>query len=222
MKNIFFLFLLIINAACHGQPDSLFSPNIYNDIAGTLYYGYENKLFLYMDGINSKEISVRPDKGEIRKFDHGHFLYYYNSNNDKETVTFNISCIDNAIIKSGEKTMTITKPPAPIVIAAIAGINHGSISKEQLLKYPVLTAVSYLENFPYEPELFEIEGFTLTLVIKEYIQEYPISGNIINTTPALNVFKYVISGQKLYFEDITAKGDKGTIKSLDSFYITIE
>lgn len=216
-----FLFVIANIGFCAAQTDNMISPDIFTDNSKKLYFGYENKLFINFDEVDKSKIIIKPDKGQIKNYENGHFTYIYDSNADAETVIFNIEYEINGKKANTTTEMYIFQAPKPIVIATIAGINSGIIDKQQLLQFPVLLAISFIENFPFEPERFEITSCKVSIVLKGYLTEYYVTGNKLDQQ-LIDYIKNATSGQKFYFEDINAKGNYGTVKVLNAFVIKIK
>ena len=115
------------------------------------------------------------------------------------------------------------------VIAVVAGVTEiGSITLDKLQQYPYIFAVNYNEfkrtdpqDLLYQLEKFEIVSFTISWVKDGKVVEKNVKGNTLSQE-ILEEIKCLKKGSKIFIENITSLGNKGTTKVLSSVILKIE
>ena len=111
----------------------------------------------------------------------------------------------------------IKKVPDPTPI--VAGKKSGIVPRSQILAAPYV--VAQLEDFLFEGVKYDVISYTFSTLEGSYIKEVPISGARLNDN-ALALIKKAKSGQKLFFENIKAKGPGGDTRSLPSVILKLQ
>ncbi|MCX6259003.1 MAG: gliding motility protein GldM [Bacteroidia bacterium] len=183
------------------------------------YYGVDNPVDISVPGIPSENITPNFSNGSIIKDTKttGGWIVRPDKVDMKGLSTF-ISVnakIDGKLKEMGKKSFRVKTVPDPM--AKVGGQSGGFISKNLLMAQNGVAAE--IENFDFEMP-FTVSSFLVSTVVKNYYQEYPSPNNKF-TDQQLALFKNLRKGDKIYFEDIKAKGPDKTTRSLQPLVFRI-
>lgn len=105
-------------------------------------------------------------------------------------------------------------PPVP----KVAGKQGGAIAKGLLKSMPFV--VAELEDFLFEGIKYNVTSFTFSTTINGLIADAPCYGNRLNAK-AIGLLDRTQRGQKIYFDDIKAKGPDGRTRTLPSVILKL-
>ena len=183
------------------------------------YYGVDNPVEISVPGIPSENIEPNLSNGIISKDPKstGGWVVRPGKTDSKGTETFIsvFATIDGKKKEMGKKFFRVKMVPDPV--AKVSGQSGGFISKVMLSA--TNGVIAEIENFDFEMP-FTVISFTISMVVKNYYQEYPSTTNKF-TDQQVNLFKNLRKGDKLYFEDIKAKGPDKTTRNLPALVFRI-
>ncbi|MBN2891142.1 MAG: gliding motility protein GldM [Bacteroidales bacterium] len=108
--------------------------------------------------------------------------------------------------------------PVPDPYATVAGMKGGVIAKQTLLAQSIVRA--QLDNFVFDLS-FPVTGFTVSATINGFTEEAK-STNASITSQQRAIITQLNRGQKVYFENITARAPDGTIRNLGSISFKLQ
>jgi len=183
------------------------------------YYGVDNPVEISVPGIPSENITPQFSNGVITKDPKsaGGWVVRPARADGRGTETFIsvIATIDGKKKEMGKKNFRVKMVPDPV--AKVAGQSGGFISKVMLTATNGVAAE--IENFDFEMP-FTVTSFTTSMIVKNYLQEYPSTSNKF-TDQQVGLFKNLRKGDKVYFEDIKAKGPDKTTRNLPALVFRI-
>jgi gliding motility-associated protein GldM len=184
------------------------------DKMNVLYIGIDNPISIAVPGIESEKLQVSIVNGSLTG-SKGKYVVKVNNVND---VTINVAAeIKPAEIKyMGSTTFRVKRIPDPIPCLNGNCTPNASISKAELLKN---TVVSVFMQLPFEMK-FEIESFTLTYNTDNSIVSEWTSGNLFSQK-MIDAVSKIEKGNKIYLEDIKAKGPDGASRKLNSIWFVL-
>jgi len=184
------------------QPSLVVSPVKMN----VFYIGVENPVAISVPGIPSSQLTASMSKGRIYR--KGKDWVVKVSRAGKTSVRVSAK-IDGKPKSMGSKEFRVKKVPDPVAI--VAGQKGGLISASLLQAAKYVDA--RLENFDFDLR-FNITGFTISTKTPDgYTIDKKASGRKI-TSEQKQLLRNIRRGQKIYFEEITAKGPDGTTRQL--------
>jgi gliding motility-associated protein GldM len=179
------------------------------------YIGLDNPVSVSVPGIPAEKVSVSMTGGSISSAGRGKYTVRVTGGSK---ATINVSAELGGQRRSmGTFEYRIKKVPDPIPI--VAGVKGGIVGRSQVLAAPYVVAT--LEDFLFEGVRYDVVSFTFSTLEGSYIKEVPISGARLNES-ALALVNKAKSGQKLFFENIRAKGPDGGIRSLPSVILKLQ
>ncbi len=180
-----------------------------------LYIGVPNPIEIEVADIPKDKIQVSISNGAIMNA--GKAGSYIAQVKSVGRVNINITAnINGRTMNLGSKEFRVKKIPDPI--AYIANKRGGTIDKSELLKQEGIKAV--FDNFDFDMR-FNVISFKVSASIKGFSREATASSA--SFTPEQKaIIEQVKSDDKVYFEDIKAKGPDGSIRSLGSITFKIK
>ncbi|MFH0893154.1 MAG: gliding motility protein GldM [Bacteroidota bacterium] len=187
------------------------------DAMNVLYVGLDNPISISVPGVPTEKVRANmTGGGTLRAAGKGKFIATVSNPGSK--VKINVSADLGGTSKNmGSMEYRIKKVPDHVAI--IAGVKSGSVNKNQVVAAPYITA--QLENFVFEGVKYTVTGFLFSTMEGTMLKEYPCSGNKLSAG-AISAVQKARSGQKLFFENIKAKGPDGTSRSLPSVILRIQ
>lgn len=182
------------------------------------YQGLKNPISVSAPGISQDKIEVTVSKGSIEKGDQsGLYLVEVPANERTTTVTASAT-VDGKKVVLGSYDFRIKRVPSPE--AKIAGISSGKITKDELQAAAAI--IPDMGDFEFGDYQYTIVSYTLATISGG---DYKTSGTIRGgafTQEANEIIKSARKGQKLFFENIQAKGPDGNPRTLNPINIEIK
>ncbi len=182
------------------------------------YQGLKNPISVSAPGISHDDIEVSVSKGNIEKGGQaGTYLVEVPANERTTTVTASAT-VNGKKVVLGSYEFRIKRVPSPE--AKIAGISSGKISKEELQAAAAI--IPDMGDFEFGDYQYNIVSYTLaTISGGDYKTSGTIRGGAFNQE-ANEIIKSAKKGQKLFFENIQAKGPDGQPRTLNPINIEIK
>jgi len=190
-----------------GEPSMAVSPTKMN----VFYIGVPNPVDITVSGVPQDKIGVSISNGKISRKGDGYIVQVKGGKDANITVTAKMD--DGSSRNMGTKNFRVKKVPDPKAkIKLGTELSVGGVMKKN--KLANARVVADLENFDFDLQ-FRISEFTLSATLKGYVEEAKSrSGKL--TSEQLAILKRIPPGQKVYFENIEAKGPDGSVRKLGS------
>jgi len=180
------------------QPSLVVSPSKMN----VFYIGVENPVEISVPGVPASHLSATISSGTINKSKDGYLVKVKKPGKTVISVSANKKAM-------GSKEFRVKKVPDPV--AKVAGKRGGNIRIAELKAQRRVVAA--MENFDFDLK-FNITGFVISTKTRDgYIIDKRSDSEKI-TSEQKQLLSGLSRGQKVYFEDIKAKGPDGTIREL--------
>ena len=189
-----------------GSPSVTISPTKMN----VLYLGIGNPIKVSVPGIASENLSINVTNGRYEKSGEGYLVYP-----SKLDVTGKSTSISVQATMNGEKrsmgSMVFRVKEVPPPLATVSGKNGGILRKEELLSEQGVFAD--LKDFDFDLK-FKVTQFEITFSgASGFVKTYKGSGNKF-TTEQKEQFVKLAQGSAIIIDNITAKGDDGSNRTL--------
>lgn len=182
------------------------------------YQGLKNPISVSAPGISCEDIELSISKGKLSKGDQtGLFMVEVPANEKKTTITASTKINGNSIVL-GNYEFRIKRVPNPE--AKIAGRSSGKVAKNDLQAAGGI--IPDMGDFEFGDYQYAIVSYTLsTIVGGDYRTSGTIKGGRFNQE-VNNMINNAKHGQKLFFENIQAKGPDGVNRTLNPINIEIK
>ncbi|MCK9639517.1 MAG: gliding motility protein GldM [Prolixibacteraceae bacterium] len=191
------------------KPSMTVSPTKMN----ILYFGLPNPISISVPGISSRDISVTMKNGHIDKSGDG-FLAYPEKLTEKSYITVSAT-VDKIVKQIGTMEFRVKRVPNPI--ATVAGKNAGNISRNELNGETGVYAD--IPEFDFEMK-FQVLSFDVSTSKGGFVVEKHATGAKF-TQEQRDVFNRLTRGDRLYIDNIVAKGDDGLTRNLSAISFKI-
>lgn len=182
------------------------------DKMNVFYIGVPNPVSISVPGVPNDQVRASISNGSLSG---GNGKYTVNVTTVGECV-ISVSADVNGSSKSmGQARFRVKKVPDPVPY--IAGVRGGNVNKGALVANCVIIPV--MENFDFDLN-FVITSYTFSMNVGGDIIEKPGYGNVL-TADMKAMINNAKRGQKVYIEDIKAKGPDGTIRSIGTINLKI-
>lgn len=180
------------------------------------YAGVDNPISISSPGIPLENLLVEISTGQVTPdTSPGHFIVKVPA--DKNEAVIKVSArIEGQIRKQGDKTYRIKKVPDPV--ALIAGYKEGTINRNILSQVNAIEA-SMPQDFEFELA-FRVISFKMTTLSGSIVGELRSTSNRL-TDEMKNRIKSANRGDRVWFEDIIARGPDGTERPLNPIILTL-
>jgi gliding motility-associated protein GldM len=179
------------------------------------YIGLDNPVSVSVPGIPAEKVSVSMSGGSMSPAGRGRYNVRVTGGSK---ATINVAAEYGGQRRSmGTFEYRIKKVPDPIPV--VAGKKGGVISRGQITAAPYVVAT--LEDFLFDGVKYDVTSYTFSTLEGSYIKEVAISGARLNAS-ALSLVNKAKSGQKLFFENIRARGPGGDSRSLPSVILKLQ
>lgn len=184
------------------------------DAMNVFYIGVDNPVSISAPGIPMENLKPSISAGTLTPKGGGKYIVKVNK--DSKLVKINVSAdVSGSTKPMGSQEFRVKTVPDPIPY--ISKKKGGNITKQELLAGGAI--IPQMENF----------DFNLFFVVTEFSLSTLVSGDLIEKRGTGNKFtdemRKIISntrkGQKVYIENIKARGPDGTLRSLSSINLTI-
>ena len=197
-----------------GEPSLVVSPTKMN----VFYIGPDNPVKISVPGVPSEKIkaSLSPAGfGTISKTKGDDYIV---------RVTRAGKCQVNVTADFGGKVQNMGNvefriKTVPDPIANVLGMDGGDVGKERL--QAANTVDAKMKDFDFDLK-FNVESFRVSAKIGAYFVEEASSNNRITQNMKQNIFTKVTKGNKVYFEDIKARGPDNKARSLGVLLFKIQ
>jgi len=173
-----------------------------------LYLGIDNPIKVAVSGCRISDVKVNAVNAEIRNTQGNLYVQPKNVG----TVTISVYCKDKLHRNAQFRVKRVPDP-----IAKIGSVRGGNISKSALMAQRFLNAD--LANFDFDYS-YKIIQFTMSITTDGFAREFVSNSNKF-TKEQISAFQKIKRGQKIYFENIKAKGPDGTIRVLSNLIIKV-
>lgn len=185
------------------------------DKMNVLYIGVENPISISAPGIPKEKIRASITGGSLSG-SNGKYIARV-TNPGKVSITVSGEIQKGQIKTLGAMEYRVKRVPDPI--AKVAGMSSGSLSASALKAQRGVFAV--LENFDFDLK-FNVTKFTLFVSrAKQDIQQFTAEGPAL-TQGMINALSGLGPKDKVYFDDIYARGPDGTNRRLNAVIINVQ
>jgi gliding motility-associated protein GldM len=180
------------------------------------YAGVDNPISISSPGIPLENLLVEISTGQVTPDNRpGHYIVKVPADKSQAVVTVSAR-IGGQIRKQGDKEYRIKNVPDPI--AQIAGQREGQINRNVLARTNAIEA-RMPADFEFDMS-FTVASFTMLIARGTIINTYTSSSNRI-TNEMSNAIQNANRGDRVWFENIFARGEDGTNRSLNNISLTI-
>jgi len=180
------------------------------------YIGVENPVDISVPGIPSNKLQPAISQGSITPDAKGNGYIVKVKTTGKATISVSAK-VDKDVKQMGSMDFRVKRVPDPV--AKVAGYKGGPIPLNLLKAAKHDDAV--MENFDFDLH-FAITGFNVSTKTKDgFTVDKASTSDAINSDQR-TLLEGVKKGQKVYFEEIKAKGPDGSIRDLGTLMFKIE
>ena len=192
------------------------SATISADKMNVMYRGIPggNPVSISVPGVPSGEETISVQGATYKRTGAGKYSVSPSGGN-KVTITV-FAEIGEQRSRMGSQEFRVMNIPDPIPL--VAGKQGGAITKSLLKAAPFV--VAELNDFLFEGIKYNVTSFTFSTVINGLIADSQCYGNRLNAK-AIGLVDRTKRGQKIYFEDIKAKGPDGRTRNLPSVILKL-
>jgi len=201
-KMLAILFAIIISMQLYSQKTNF--AVVAADKMNVFYIGIDNPISIAAQGIQNDKLRITITNGTIKNVNG---KYTVRVDSGLKTIIYIAAEMKPGEIKMiGADTFIVKKIPNPIACIGDNTNTGINITKEDLLKNPV---VNVTINLPFDLK-FEVVSYTFTYYSNgDLIEENAIGNNF--SQAMLDKIKKSVKGDKIYIENIKAKGPDGEI-----------
>jgi gliding motility-associated protein GldM len=180
------------------------------------YAGVDNPISVSSPGVPLENLEVTISVGHIRK-DNKPGNYIVTVPVDKKEAIVTVSArIDGQLKKQGDNSYRIKRVPDPT--ALIAGYKEGAINRNVLAQVNAIEA-SMPQDFEFDLN-FRITSFKMTTLSGSIVTDFKSNSNRL-TDEMKNRIRNANRGDRVWFEDIIARGPDGTDRPLNPISLTL-
>lgn len=182
------------------------------------YQGLKNPISVSAPGVSNDKIEVTITKGKIEKGSQPGLYMVEVPSNEKTTTITATAIMDGKKVVLGSYDFRIKRVPNPE--AKIAGRSSGKVAKDELQASGGI--IPDMGDFEFGDYQYNIISYTLaTIVGGDYKTSGTIRGGRFNQE-VNDMIRSAKHGQKLFFENIQAKGPDGVTRTLNPINIEIK
>lgn len=185
-------------------PSLVVSPTKMN----VFYRGVENPVSISVAGYSASNIQPSMTNGTLGRDRDGYVVKPGSGPTAMVSVT--VTNADGSKKSMPGVEFRVKNVPNPSPYFAGKGVNDNSVRRNELVAAQGVLAK--MENFEFDLR-FDIVGYTVVTTIAGNVLEEPCVGPAL-TTDAKKVLERVRSGQRVFIENIRAKGPDGTVRNL--------
>ncbi|MBR5603086.1 MAG: hypothetical protein IKY27_09445 [Bacteroidales bacterium] len=183
-----------------------------------LYQGLKNPISVSAPGISNDKIEVTISKGKIEKGSQAGLYLVEVPAGEKNTTITASTTINGKKVVLGSHDFRIKRVPSPE--AKIGSISSGKIGKDELQAAGGI--IPDMGDFEFGDFQYNVVSYTLaTISGGDYKSSGTIKGGRFNQE-VNDMIRSAKKGQKLFFENIQAKGPDGAIRTLNPINIEIK
>jgi gliding motility-associated protein GldM len=192
------------------SPKPVVSPTKMN----VFYVGVDNPVSISLPGFSSDKLKAEMTNGKLIKRGNGYIARPKVAGRESRII---VQAKFDDKWKSFDAVHFRVKP-IPDPVAKVGGLSGGKISKSMLSEYAGVDAV--MENFDFNLT-FKITSFTVSTVVKGFTVDQSSNSDTF-TTAQISMFRNLKRNQKVYIEDIQAKGPDGVTRNLPTISFRIQ
>lgn len=195
-----------------GEPSVTISPTKMN----VLYMGIANPIQVSVPGVASQNLEVEFNNGRIEKKGDEYFVYPTKLDAQAKITSISVIADMNGVKREmGSMPFRVKEVPPPL--ATVGGLNGGSLRKEDLMAEQGIFAE--LKDFDFDLK-FTVTQFDITFS-GTYVKATSSKSNKF-TDEQKGFFKTLSIGSTIYIDNIMAKGDDGSTRTLSPIGIKIK
>lgn len=179
------------------------------------YKGVENPVSISAPGVPADKIRPSISNGSIRKSGKDYIVTVKSGN--EAIVSVSATLPDGSTASMGKVPFRVKTVPNPAPFFAGKGQGDDKVKKSELTAAQGVAA--RMENFDFDLK-FAVTQFKLTMIVGGTPIEKMSKGNRV-TGEMKTMLSKAKRGQKIYIEDIRAKGPDGTIRKLGSIALKV-
>ena len=189
-----------------GAPSVTISPTKMN----VLYLGIANPVKVSVPGIASENLSINVSNGRFEKSGDGYLVYPAKLDITGKSTSISVKATMGGETRSmGSMDFRVKEVPPPI--ATVGGKNGGNIRKEDLQAEEGIFAE--LKDFDFDLK-FKVTQFDITIGgVSGFVNVFKGTGNRF-TKEQKNQFAKLTQGSAIIIDNISAKGDDGSNRTL--------
>lgn len=185
-------------------PSLVVSPTKMN----VFYRGVDNPVSISVAGYSATNIAPSMTNGTLSRSSDGYVVKPGSGNT--ATVNVTVTNADGSKKSLPGVEFRVKNVPNPTPYFAGKGVNDENVRKTELSA--AQGVIAKMENFEFDLR-FEVVSYTVTATIAGNVLEKPCRGPALSSD-AKEVLNRVKSGQKVFIENIKAKGPDGSIRNL--------
>lgn len=193
------------------KPSLTVSPTKMN----VFYKGVDNPVSISAPGVPADKIRPSISNGSISKGQGGYVVKVKSGN--KAIVSVSATLPDGSSVSMGKVEFRVKTVPNPAPFFAGKGQGDDKVKKSELTAAQGVAA--RMENFDFDLK-FTVTSFKLTMIVGGTPIEKVARGNRV-TGDMKTMLKKAKRGQKVYIENIRAKGPDGTVRKLGSIALKV-
>jgi len=187
-----------------GRPNATISPTKMN----VMYMGIPNPIKISVSGVSAENLIVTISNGRIDKAGDDYLAYPSKLDAQGKNTSITVNAKMNGEARSmGSMVFRVKEVPPPV--ATIGGLNGGTLKKEDLLAEDGIFAE--LKDFDFDLK-FKITQFDISFT-GTYVKTTSSKSNRF-TDEQKSFLNKLTQGSTIYIDNIVAKGDDGTTRSL--------
>lgn len=185
-------------------PSLVVSPTKMN----VFYRGVENPVSISVAGYSATNIAPSITNGTLSRAKDGYIV----KPGQGPTATVNVTVTNPDGTKKGMPGVEfrVKNVPNPTPYFAGKGVNDNSVKRNEL--NAAQGVIAKMENFEFDLR-FDVVSYTVTATIAGNVLEKPCQGPALSSE-AKAVLEKVKSGQKIFIENIKARGPDGSVRNL--------
>jgi gliding motility-associated protein GldM len=193
-------------------PNLVVSPTKMN----VFYRGIENPVDVSVSGYSSKDIQPSINNGQIRPAAGGGFVVTPGQGNE---AVIGVTVTNPDGTKKSMEGLKFRVKNVPDPVANFGGKGPGDATIQRGELNAALGVSARMENFEFDLK-FDVIEFTVVATIGGEVKEEVVKGNRITET-AKAMFGKVKSGQRIWIENVKAKGPDGSIRKLGTLALKV-
>jgi gliding motility-associated protein GldM len=182
------------------------------------YRGVDNPVEISVPGVPASKITATMTNGNLRPTEPGKFIANPSVDQGEAVVTV-VAEVDGQRKNMGERRFRLRRVPDPV--AKVGGKSGGRMAKNELLLQTGV--IAELEDFLFDMK-FTVRGFKVTVIsggAGGFLKD-AVSTSARFTEEQKQLIGSSSLNNRIIFEDITASGEDGIIRSLPPITFTIQ
>ncbi len=192
------------------EPNLIVSPSRMN----VFYVGVDNPVEISVPGLPADQIRATINNGTIRRISGSNYIVLPNRTGEAQVAV--TATIDGVTRNMGARQFRVRRVPDPV--AKVAGRTGGNIGRNELLAQ--LGVIADMENFEFDLT-FTVTGFTVSSTQQGFLVDARSNSNRI-TEGQREIINRAGRNDRVYFEDIVARGPTGEERRLPTISFRID